>query len=68
MEWNYDGKPSAPGWYAVLVCYDACEGVFPMGAWWDGANWQQKAVVAFGDYGSTKQEAEDLAYAHDLDV
>jgi hypothetical protein len=56
MEWNYDGKPSAPGWYAVLVCYDACEGVFPMGAWWDGANWQQKAVVAFGDYGSTKQE------------
>jgi hypothetical protein len=68
MDWNYDNEPTVAGWYAVLVCYDPQEGIFPMGAWWNGATWQQKGVVAFGDMRLTKQEAEALAYEHDPDA
>ena len=67
MEWDYYGKPAIAGWYAVLVCYDEHEGVFPMDAWWDGSKWQEKSVIAFGDSMQTKKEAEDLAYEHDPD-
>lgn len=67
MEWVYDGKPSNPGWYAVLVCYETHEGASPMGAWWDGDKWHQEEVIAFGGARLTKQAAEELAYKHDPD-
>ena len=67
MEWHFDGTPDAAGWYAVLVCYDAEEGAFPMGAEWDGAKWKQRFVAAFGDRCETADEAKDLAYDNDPD-
>ena len=68
MEWQFSGTPevAAPGWYAVLVCYDPREGVFPASAEWDGSNWMHRAVVAFGDLCETAVQAEDLAYYNDL--
>ena len=65
MKWQYKGDPSTSGWYAVLVCYDPLEGSIPMGAWWDGGEWKQRDVVAFGDSRPSQGEAEDLAYEHD---
>lgn len=65
MEWNYTGTPASAGWHAVLVCYDSAEGAFPFGAYWDGAAWKQKAVVAFGERRDTEDEARRLAYEHD---
>jgi hypothetical protein len=66
--WIYDGAPSEPGWYAVLVCYDSEEGAFPQGAYWDGYAWSWAAVVAFGESRATKQLAKELAYEHDPDA
>lgn len=68
MKWNYEGKPSQIGWYAVLICYDENEGVFPNAAWWDGDRWSRKSVICFGDMRCTEQEAEQLAYDHDPDA
>ncbi len=70
MEWIF-GKtppPDAPGWYAVLLCYDTEEGVLPGSAEWDGAAWKHKAVVAFGERRDTEREADDLAYDNDPDI
>lgn len=70
MQWMFDGTPpaDAPGWYAVLICYDAEEGVFPSSAEWDGTAWEEKAVVGFGERRPTQKEATDLAYENDLDA
>ena len=67
MEWQYTGDPPSPGWYAVLVCYDPQEGVFPMGAEWDGSKWKQRFVVGFGDRCETAKQAEELARDNDPD-
>lgn len=68
MEWKFLKDPSAAGWYAVLVCYDPQEGVFPAGAYWDGEKWSRKAVHGFGEKCETEKEAEELAYANDPDA
>lgn len=70
-KWIFDGTPpsDAPGWYAVLICYDAEEGVFPSGAEWDGEKWRKKAVIGFlGERRQTQKEAVNLAYEHDPDA
>ena len=66
--WRFNDTPASPGWYAVLVYYEAEEGAFPQAAHWDGKEWGRKAVVAFGESRLTEQEAEDLAYEHDPDA
>ena len=64
MEWDYDNDPTEDGWYAVLVCYDPQEGIFPMAAYWNG-RWEKKCVIAIGHRCNTEAEAERLAYDHD---
>jgi hypothetical protein len=66
--WDFDGKPAEIGWHAVLMCYDEMEGVFPMAAYWDGAAWKQKSVIAFGEKRDTEDAAKCLAYEHDPDA
>jgi hypothetical protein len=66
--WKFDGKPFEPGWYAVLVCYDEQEGAFPGASFWDGAEWDRKAVAAFGEKRDTKEAASLVAYEHDPDA
>ncbi len=68
MDWNFYSEPKAPGWYAVLVCYDYQEGAFPTAGYWDGAKWKQKAVTAFGEMRDTEESAKRLAYEHDPDM
>mgnify|MGYP003501016720 CR=1 FL=1 len=64
----FEGAPNEPGWHAALVCYDEQEGVFPRAAYWDGAAWKQKAVIAFGEKRDTEDAAERLACEHDPDA
>ena len=68
MEWEFLKDPSENGWYAVLICYDPQEGIFPSAAYWDGEKWSHKSVSGFGVKCETEKEAEDLAYAHDPDA
>lgn len=68
MEWNGMQDPKAPGWYAVLICYDPQEGIFPSAAYWDGEKWNRKAVSGFGERRETEAEAEALAYENDPDA
>ena len=63
--WQYNSRPNEAGWYAVLVCYDEAEGMFPQAAHWDGNNWGRKAVVSFGESRATEQGAKALAYEYD---
>jgi hypothetical protein len=67
--WNYSGKPSAKGWYAVLICWDAEEGEFPRAAYWDGAVWNTTGPVTayYPDICGSETEATDLAYRNDPD-
>lgn len=54
--------PREQGWYAVLICFDPQEGVFPGGAYWKGHEWGRKAVVMFGgDSLESEKAAEELA-------
>jgi hypothetical protein len=70
--WNYGGAtPSRQGWYAVLICYDEMEGVFPGGAYWNPttASWHRKAVIAYGGHECENEDsAVRLAYANDPDA
>jgi hypothetical protein len=68
MEWNYEGRPTEAGWYAVLICYDTQEGIFPDARLWDGEKWNGKAVLAFGDKCESESDANRLAYEHDIGV
>lgn len=68
-EWQFDGHPGIAGWYAVLICYDPEEGVFPSGAYWDGEKWVQKAVVGYMQPPQADLKAASfLAYKHDPDA
>lgn len=66
-EWTFDdpsGKPA--GWYAVIICWDAQEGLFPSASWWDGTGWDDTSPKsAFHGPHPSKQAAEDWAYEHD---
>jgi len=67
MKWDFDGQPTEPGWYAVLVCWDSQEGIFPMAAHWDGQAWKHRAIVAFGEKCESEADAKALADLHDPD-
>ena len=68
MNWDFFNKPGEQGWYAVLICYDPQEGVFPSAGYWDGQKWDRKAVSGFGVKRDTELEAKALAYEHDPDI
>lgn len=40
--WDFSGVPVIEGWYAVVVCYDSYEGMFPAAAYWDGGVWLER--------------------------
>ena len=67
MEWQAESTPNSPGWYAVLICWDMQEGVFPSAAYWDGREWSIYSVVSFGDRCDTQKEAIELGYENDPD-
>lgn len=68
MEWNFSQCPFDTGWYAVLICYDENEGVFPSAGYWDGSKWDRKAVIGYGDKCETEDQANALAYKNDPDA
>lgn len=61
------GDPSTPGIYAIVVCWDPCEGMFPNVSTWDGARWvRPPGPISFyrGPF-ATEAEAWAWAEAHD---
>ncbi len=65
-DWTYDIKgPGPAGWYAVLICYDEAEGVFPSAAYWSGEAWDRKAVIGFAGPFAIEADAEQWASDHD---
>lgn len=68
MEWEFKKDPTEPGWYAVLICYDPQEGISPDAGYWDGAKWDRRSISAHGDKCASKEQAKELAYAHDPDA
>ena len=61
------GDPNTPGIYAIVVCWDLCEGMFPNVGTWDGARWIRPAgPISFyrGPF-ATEAEARAWAEAHD---
>jgi hypothetical protein len=67
-KWEFTKDPELPGWYSVLICYDAQEGFFPSSGYWDGVKWDRKAVSGHGDRCESKEMAEAVAYKNDPDV
>lgn len=66
--WDFSGVPVIEGWYAVVVCYDSYEGMFPAAAYWDGGVWSDRAVVGFGVRCENEGDASRVAYEHDFDT
>lgn len=64
--WRYEPKPSAPGWYAIIFCWEREEGVFCDAASWDGAAWSQDLPIC-GFHGPHESETAAAAWsdAHD---
>lgn len=74
-EWIHAGVPRDPGWYAVLLCWDEQEGLFPACSYWDGTRWDRSRfpderypVAAFlPEPMADKTAAEAFAYENDPD-
>jgi hypothetical protein len=65
-EWCFDGAPEVDGWYAVLVCWDAEEGMFPNAFERKNGAWSETSpVMGFAGPFGNKEVAHDWAYAHD---
>lgn len=65
--WDQRSKqPTTAGWYAVALCWDEREGVFPNARYWTGTVWDSpRAITAFAGPFSDKAEAKAWARAHD---
>ena len=57
------GDPSTPGIYAIVVCWDPCEGMFPNVSTWDGARWVRPPGPISFYRGPFATEAEAWAWA-----
>lgn len=65
------GTPTGPaGWYAVVVCRDENEGMFPSASFWNGSSWgeDQRPIVAFHGPHPSEEAAKDWAYEHDPEI
>lgn len=62
--WVYDKKPTTPGWYAVLICWDVQEGLIPSTAFWRDGSWvrEHPYVAHAGPF-----DTSDAAYKHAWD-
>jgi hypothetical protein len=47
-DWMLTGSPPEPGWWPAMWCADASEGIFPVGAYWNGTQWDDDLVERFG--------------------
>lgn len=65
--WTYFDKPTLPGWYAVLICYDESEGAFPDAARWENNEWNRRAVIAWNGPFNDNDEAMSFAKKNDPD-
>lgn len=67
-KWVQEPHPPATGWYAILYCYDAEEGIFPTADYWNGKEWNQGYPVVSHSPESFKTFAEAYEWAdmHDL--
>lgn len=70
----YERPPTEPGWYAVLLCFDAEEGILPNVAAWTGAAWRWNGMERAPDawplstwHGPHATQAEALAWAYEHD-
>lgn len=61
-QWTFEGRPSDPGWYPVLMCWEPLQGTFVAAAEWPFAFNVDVAIVAFGPM--CRSEAEALAWAN----
>lgn len=67
-------EPPKAGWYAVTLCWDPEEGLFPETGRWTGTEWVgndypiQEVVVAYSSEPfATEKEAEAWADANDME-
>jgi len=65
-EWLFGPDPVTPGWYAVLRCWDAQEGIFTGAAYYGESGWPGYEVVAYMEPVQKSQLAA-IAYASDND-
>jgi hypothetical protein len=67
-----EGSPEAPGWYPILMMWDAEEGIFPNAGYWTGEKWEGDTVWAVIQYWplrcDSQKVAKDTAYEHDPDL
>lgn len=64
-----DDDPEQVGWYATLMCWDAEEGVFPGGCYWNGQEWDTNASIRYWPIVfESKQAATDYAYENDPEL
>jgi hypothetical protein len=62
-------EPNIPGWYPVLRCWDAEEGVYPAAEQWQDDTWTGPAVLAWIDQRCQSAEhASDIAYKEDPEL
>lgn len=71
-----DDYPSEIGWYAVLQCWDAEEGIFPGAYYWNGERWTLQngheglrlpSIRYWPVVFDSQEAAEAYAYARDPD-
>ncbi len=63
-----DHPPTEYGWYAVLKCWDAEEGVFPGAAKWEGRWVKNEPIISRSpNTFASEEEADTWAHEHDPD-
>ena len=68
LEWIWESKPTASGFYAITYCWDAEEGMFPGSSFFDGVAWDTALpIVAFAGPFNSKELAEAWADANDVE-
>lgn len=75
MDWIYcesiaqeNTYPAVPGIYAVTICWDSEEGLFPGVAEWTGLGWSKDTpVLAWAGPFDTEKLAKAWAYDHDME-
>ena len=68
--WSHDNPTGPAGWYAVVVCWDENQGMFPSSAFWDGQSWgdDKRPIAAFHGPHPSSEAAESWAYEHDPEM
>ena len=69
FEWNGNKTSGDAGWYAVVVCWDENEGLYPSAARWTGSSWDDdRPIAAFHGPHPSEEAAKDWAYEHDPEI